>query len=162
MKGFVKEHNLEMDRDGDERVSAAEMAGQFRKFFEREDGNGDGKLTVEEYAVEGGCMAHLFEGKEGAVQRPREELVFHFPHYQGDSPHSAILLGDYKMMKFYESGETQLFELADDIGEGNDLAGKMPEKAKELEEKLIAYLEAVGAGLPVPNPEYVEGTTYEK
>ncbi len=53
LNGFVKEHNLEMDRDGDEVVSAQEMAGQFRKFFERHDGNGDGKLTKEEYAVEG-------------------------------------------------------------------------------------------------------------
>ncbi len=112
--------------------------------------------------VEGGNFAHLLTGDDQPVKRAREELVFHFPHYQGDSPHTALLLGDYKLMKFHETEETRLFELTDDIGEGNDLAVKMPEKAAELEKRLDAYLAAVGADLPVANPDHVPGTVYQK
>jgi arylsulfatase A len=112
--------------------------------------------------VEGGDFSNLLTGASDPVKRPREELVFHFPHYQGDSPHTALLLGDYKLMKFYETGETRLFKLTDDIGEGTDLSSKMPEKAAELEKRMDQYLAAVGALLPEENPDYVPGTVYEK
>ena len=63
--------------------------------------------------IEGGSIASLLatEGK-GAVKRPREEMVFHFPHYQSeDGPHSAIMLGDMKLLKFYETGRLALFDV---------------------------------------------------
>lgn len=50
--------------------------------------------------IEGGSIAGLLtnDGQRG-VKRLREELVFHFPHYQsGDGPQSAILLGYLKLM----------------------------------------------------------------
>ncbi|MHC4925418.1 MAG: YHYH protein, partial [Planctomycetota bacterium] len=53
LNGFVKQHSLEMDRDGDGVVSADEMAAQFRGFLQRQDTNGDDKLTRDEYAVTG-------------------------------------------------------------------------------------------------------------
>jgi arylsulfatase A-like enzyme len=104
--------------------------------------------------VEGGNIAPLFARAAGTVKRPREELVFHFPHYQGDTPLSAILLGDFKLMKWYEDNSVKLFNLANDIGEQNDLSKKMPEKASELKIKLEKYLTDVDAQLPRPNPDY--------
>jgi len=106
--------------------------------------------------IEGGSIASFVsnEGK-GEVKRPREELVFHFPHYQSDDgPHSAILLGDYKLMKFYETGRIALFDLSKDIGEQNDLSRSMPDKARQLDERLKNYLSAVKAQMPRPNPNY--------
>ena len=68
--------------------------------------------------IEGGSIASLLSGGAGAVVRPREELVFHFPHYQsGDGPHSAIMLDDYKLIKFYETDDVRLYDLVNDIGE---------------------------------------------
>ncbi|MCP5116369.1 MAG: hypothetical protein GY953_36530, partial [bacterium] len=110
--------------------------------------------------IEGGDFSHLLTGSKDPVKRPREELVFHFPHYQGDTPHSAIFLGGHKAIKFYESGELKLFDIARDIGESNDLANKMPEKAAAMEKRLTAYLKDVGAGLPKPNSEAVKGKVY--
>ncbi|MEM7602936.1 MAG: sulfatase, partial [Verrucomicrobiota bacterium] len=84
-------------------------------------------------SIEGGSITHLFTGRDHPVSRSREELVFHFPHYQGDTPHSALLLGDLKIMHFYETAETLLFDLGQDISESNNLAGLRPEVADEME-----------------------------
>ncbi|MBX7104898.1 MAG: sulfatase [Gemmataceae bacterium] len=105
--------------------------------------------------IEGGSIAGLLshEGK-GKVSRPREELVFHFPHYQGDTPHSAIIVGDMKLIKFYEDNHVALYDLAKDLRERNDLSKKMPEDAARLENRLLEYLKAVDAQMPTPNSKY--------
>ncbi len=104
--------------------------------------------------TEGGSIVHLLQGDESPVKRPRKELVFHFPHYQRDTPHSAILLGDYKLIRFYETGESYLYNLANDLKESKDLSETLPEKADELNALLTAYLDAVDAKLPQLNPKY--------
>jgi len=90
------------------------------------------------------------------VKRPREEFVVHFPHYDGDSqgPASCLLLGNFKLKRVYETGECKLFDLSKDISERNDLAKTMPDKVKELDARLTAYLQTVNAQLPTPNPNY--------
>ncbi len=105
--------------------------------------------------LEGGSIIGLLADGKGSVTRRREEMMFHFPHYQsGDGPHSALLLGDHKLMKFYEDGRLALFDIKADISEQNDLAKQMPEKAAELDAKLVKYLKDVNAQMAVPNPNY--------
>ena len=113
-------------------------------------------------AIEGGDITHLLTGSSDPVKRPREPLVFHFPHYQGDSPHSAILSGHMKLIHFYETGENLLFDLEADIGERSNLLGgeetqarkPMLQLATSLAEQLADYLSEVGAEMPKPNPNY--------
>jgi arylsulfatase A-like enzyme len=105
-------------------------------------------------AVEGGSLAKVIAEGKGEVQRPREGLVFHFPHYQGDTPHSAIIVGDLKLMKFYEDDRIVLFDLAKDLREQTDLSKKMPDEAAKLHKQLTDYLKAVDAQMPTPNPQY--------
>lgn len=104
--------------------------------------------------LDGGDLSHLLTGSTAPVKRAREELVFHFPHYQGDTPHSAILVGNYKLLKFYETGERRLFDLSKDLAERNNLTAAQPELAKKLEQQLAAYLAEVNAAMPKPNPSY--------
>lgn len=107
--------------------------------------------------VEGGSLVPvLMNGGKGEVKRSREELVFHFPHYDMDpaGPASAIMLGDYKLIKFYETNKLHLFDLSKDIGEENDLAGRKPEVVAKLHGRLNAYLASVDAQMPQPNPNY--------
>jgi len=110
--------------------------------------------------VEGGSIASLLahnlaQGGRGEVKRPREELVFHFPHYQSeDGPHSAIRLGNLKLLRFYEDDRVALFDLSKDIGERDDLAQRMPAEANRLRQRLERYLAAVDAQVPRPNPEF--------
>ncbi|MEM7601278.1 MAG: sulfatase-like hydrolase/transferase [Verrucomicrobiota bacterium] len=104
--------------------------------------------------IEGGSITHLLRGDAYPVKRPFEELVFHFPHYQGDSPHTALFLEDYKLMRHYEDGTLQLFNIAEDIGETNDLASTYPAIVQNLEARMDNYLSIVNAQLPTPNPQY--------
>ena len=106
--------------------------------------------------MEGGSIASLLthDGK-GSVKRPREELVFHFPHYQSDDgPHSAIFIGDLKLIRFFEDDRVALFDISEDIREQNDLAKQMPRDAQRLNSRLTDYLKAVKAQYPTPNPNF--------
>lgn len=104
-------------------------------------------------SVEGGSFAPLLlNGGVGRVQRPREEFVVHVPHYDPQSPASAIFLGNYKLIRIYETGERRLYDLAKDISEQNDLSAQMPEKTAELDNRLTAYLTAVNAQMTTVNP----------
>ena len=107
--------------------------------------------------IEGGSIASLLANNgQGEVKRAREELVFHFPHYQSDDdgPHSAIRLGDLKLIHFYESDRDVLFDLSKDISEQNDLAAEQPRDAEMLKKRLMTYLDDVDAQFATPNPDY--------
>ena len=107
--------------------------------------------------IEGGSLVPLLSGRGAAtVKRPREELVFHYPHYDHDNegPASAIMLGDYKLIKVYETGGLHLYDLSKDALEQHDLALQMPEKAVELRRLLEADLRAMNVEMATPNPNY--------
>jgi arylsulfatase A-like enzyme len=105
--------------------------------------------------IEGGSIAPLLANGTGTVKRSRDEMVFHFPHYQsGDGPHSALFLGNLKLMKFYETNRLALFDINKDISEQNDLAQKMPQQVAKLDAKLVAYLKNVNAQMAQPNSQY--------
>ncbi len=106
--------------------------------------------------IEGGDITSLLHNSGGGVvKRQREELVFHFPHYQSDDgPHSSIRVGNLKLIHFYENDRVALFDLAKDIGERNDLAQQMPKDAQELKGCLDQYLTAINAQLPTTNPNF--------
>ena len=85
------------------------------------------------------------------IERSTDALVFHFPHYNSvglQEPHSAIRLGDYKLVKFYSSKRSLLFDLSKDINESKDLSESKEAKAKELEKRLSEYLKLVDAEIP--------------
>jgi arylsulfatase A len=107
--------------------------------------------------IEGGSLAPaLTNSRLGTVQRPREEFVVHFPHYDKDEvgPASAIYLGDFKLIRVYENGALKLFDITKDPGERRDLAAQMPHKVKELNQRLADYLLGVNAQMPKANPSY--------
>ena len=82
-------------------------------------------------------------------------------HHDKDTigPASAILLGDYKLIRVYATGARQLFNIAQDPAERRDLAAQMPDKVKELDARLTDYLQAVNAQMPMPRipPHRVDG-----
>ena len=96
-------------------------------------------------------------------------LYWHFPYYHPEGekftnapaaigindgftsktqPQSAIREGDWKLIRFHEDERDELYDLSADLTEQNDQSSANPEKAKELHERLLNYLEKVDARFP--------------
>jgi len=93
---------------------------------------------------------------KGARSLGRKAIFWHYPHYspQGGRPACAVRAGRYKLLEFFEDHHVELYDLAEDLGERNDLAAGMPAKAAELRGMLGQWLRSVGARMPTPNPQW--------
>ncbi len=107
--------------------------------------------------LDGGDLSPLLAGGIQPVVRRDSALLFHFPHYQGDSPVSSLRDGDLKFVFYYENGTRMLFDLAKDPSERNNLVDSRKEDAARLEAKLRARLQEAGAKLPVASTSYKPG-----
>jgi arylsulfatase A-like enzyme len=88
----------------------------------------------------------------------RDGLFWHFPHYRSYEdvrPFSIVQSGDWKLIRFWE-GSNELYNLADDPSETDDLSSVNVKKVLELESMLDSWLLETGALVPRVNPEYVE------
>ncbi len=88
-----------------------------------------------------------------AVSRA-EPIFFHYPHYHHDRPASTIIDGDWKLIEFLDGGNPELYDLANDPGEGMDLAAAQPARVTAFLEQLQGWRESVSAQLPVPNANH--------
>lgn len=93
--------------------------------------------------IDGGSIKKvLFNSGFGKVKRQDNGFYFHVPyqnHIAFGRPHSSIIVDVYKLIKFHDNGELNLFDLSNDIGEQNNLAEKFPLKAKKLDSKIENY-----------------------
>ena len=64
--------------------------------------------------------------------------------------------GDYidDTNRYREGHRLELFHLAADIGERNNLAAREPARAAALQKKLHAWIRSCGAEIPGPNPRF--------
>ncbi|MFM8584041.1 MAG: sulfatase [Planctomycetaceae bacterium] len=110
--------------------------------------------------LEGGSLAALIRSPTTEeVHRPRPELVFHFPHYQSsEGPQTAIRVGDWKLMHFYEDGHDELYHLGKDLAERRDLSKEQPAETQRLRRQLDDYLALVEAQKPTRNPDFDPST----
>jgi len=85
----------------------------------------------------------------------REALFWHYPHYHGSmwTPGGAIRFGEWKLIEFFEENKIELYNLNEDIGEINNLAEKMPEKALEIKSRLDEWRTRMNAKMPVVNTD---------
>ncbi|MFH1943500.1 MAG: sulfatase [bacterium] len=86
----------------------------------------------------------------------RQAIFWHYPHYHGSGhkPAGAIRAGDYKLIEWFEDNSVELYNLKENIGEKNNLAASVPEKADELRKMLHDWRKEVGAQMPLPNPDW--------
>jgi arylsulfatase A-like enzyme len=93
-------------------------------------------------------LSHLREPEK----RRDRTLYWHYPHYHGSgwSPGGAIRKGDWKLIEFWEHGDAQLFNLADDLGEQTDLSVQQPQIKAELGAALAEWRRRMGAVMPEP------------
>jgi len=114
------------------------------------------------YVLDGVSYARLLTSG-GRERLDREAIYWHFPGYLGAGPGqwrtlpvSVVRRGDWKLMEFLEDGRLELYNTREDIGEKNNLASKMPEKVRQMQEDLHRWRAAVGARMPGPNTNRVE------
>ena len=65
--------------------------------------------------------------------------------------------GRLKLVQFYEDDRVEMYDLAKDPGEQDDLAAQQPGEAARLKRLLERWRQVVGARMPTPNPEYRGG-----
>jgi len=109
-----------------------------------------------DYVLDGESLVPLLRDPTASLKR--EAIYQHFPGYLGigqgqwrTTPVGLIHAGDWKLMEFFEDGRLELYNLREDLGETNNLAAQMPDKAKELHAKLVAWRQAIKAPMPTPN-----------
>jgi arylsulfatase A-like enzyme len=110
--------------------------------------------------LDGRSFRSLLSDPKATITRPPEGLIFHFPHYNMvglNEPHSAIRVGDYKLLKFTSSGRSLLFNVADDPSESRDLANEKPQLATTLDSRLEQYLQNVDAERPEDSNSWKKG-----
>lgn len=67
------------------------------------------------------------------------------PYSTGDTDSSAVRIGDYKLLEWYNADHVELYDLSKDIGEQNDLSKKMPEKTAEMLAVLYDWRKEINA-----------------
>ncbi len=102
--------------------------------------------------VDGRSLVPVFKGGD----LPERPLFWHYPHYgnQGGAPAAAIRRGDWKLIEWQEDQRVELYNVAADIGETNELSAKEPARVSALREELHAWQGEVGAKFPIANSNY--------
>lgn len=121
----------------------------------------------ENKVLDGINLAGLLLEGEKPSERP---LYFHFPVYLQaydknsgvnrdplfrTRPGTAMRLGDWKLIYYYEDEKAELFNLKDDLSETTNLVNQYPEKYKELKAMMDDWLKRTNAPIPTePNPGF--------
>ncbi len=87
----------------------------------------------------------------------RDTVYWHYPHYgnQGGRPGGVIRHGDWKLIQWYGESEVELYNLAEDIGEQQNLSEHESELRDSLLAKLSAWRDSMGALMPEPNTKHI-------
>ena len=115
--------------------------------------------------VDGESFVPLLQGKDVDDDKV---LVWNFPNkWDAEGPGigatCTIRQGDWKLIYFYKDGHKELYDIASDIGEHNDLSSQQPVRVEKLSRLLGKRLREMGAqrptfkatGLPCPWPDEI-------
>jgi arylsulfatase A len=122
----------------------------------------------QEIALDGKSLLPCLQGNADASWHERP-LLWHFPYYQPETrfeqakadigiedfsiarshPHAALRIGHHKLIHFFETERPELYDLANDPSERNDLSSSDPQRAAAMQQHLLESLRSVDARLPV-------------
>jgi CubicO group peptidase (beta-lactamase class C family) len=123
-------------------------------------------------ALDGRNVLPLWRGEAQSAAARERPLIWHFPYYHPETgfakarpaigvddfavsqtrPQSAIRVGEWKLVHFYEENRDELYHLTSDVSEQHDLARREPARARDLRRQLEDYLREAGARLPTSAP----------
>jgi arylsulfatase A-like enzyme len=103
--------------------------------------------------IDGVSFKRLLFGGAPTEQDLNRPLYFHYPHYRIAPPASALIVGETKLMHWYEWPDVRfVYDLRRDPGEKNNIAATNPTRTAQLQQQLIDGLKSAGAYFPKPNP----------
>jgi arylsulfatase A-like enzyme len=115
-----------------------------------------GATAPENQPLDGESLVALLKDPSASLQRTA--IFQHFPGYLGQgknlwrtTPVGVIQSGDWKLMEYFEDRHLELYDLKADLSERRNLAEEMPEKARELHARMVAWREQIRAPMPGPN-----------
>ncbi|QDU36137.1 Arylsulfatase [Maioricimonas rarisocia] len=92
--------------------------------------------------------------RNGSPPSGGRTLYWHYPldrpHFLGGRSAGAIRDNDWKLIEFFDTGEAELYALADDVAEQNNLAAARPDVTKRLQTQLAEWRAEVEARTPSP------------
>ena len=111
--------------------------------------------------LDGGSFKGIIHDKNNSIKRKTKGLIFHVPYENRialERAHSAIIVDNCKLIKFYDNNEINLYDIKNDVSESFDLSKiHVNEKlTKKLEKLLDKYLEKVKA------PKWQPGITWKE
>ena len=120
-----------------------------------------GNKILKRKDLDGGSFKKLLFNKSDKVFRKTKGLIFHVPYENKialERAHSAIIVDNFKLIKFYDNNEINLYDVVNDISESTDLSKiHINEKLSNRLEKLLdKYLEKVEA------PKWQPGITWKE
>ena len=104
--------------------------------------------------VDGVDLSSVLKGRS-RIDRP--SLFWHYPHYNQhpeNFPATVIRKGHWKLIEILDTGELELYNLALDVGEQNNLADAHSGLTQSLLAEMRAWREEVNADPMRPNPLY--------
>ncbi|NVK26094.1 MAG: sulfatase [Gammaproteobacteria bacterium] len=89
----------------------------------------------------------------GSLQR--DAIFFHYPNYAWHAKNrlgGAVISNQFKLIQWYDDDSVELYNLADDPYESNDLANAKPKLTKQLKKKFNQWLTDSKAKMPIKSP----------
>jgi arylsulfatase A-like enzyme len=102
--------------------------------------------------LDGASLSSLLRGQSDSLARG--PIFWYYPllqgHFLGGRSGDAIRKGDYKLIEHFDYPADELYNLASDLGETQNLADEMPELVAQLKSELAQWRTSVN--VPVPSP----------
>jgi arylsulfatase A len=103
--------------------------------------------------IDGLSFKRILLGGAPTKEDLNRPLYFHYPHYRVSPPASALIVGETKLMYWYEWPDQRfVYDLGRDLGEKQNIAAANPDRTALMQRQLMDGLKAAGAYFPKPNP----------
>jgi len=102
-----------------------------------------GNKKLKNNELDGGSIKGLINDKNNSVTRKTKGLIFHVPYENKialERAHSAIIIDSFKLIKYHDNGEVNLYDIKNDLSESLDLS-KISIKGKLINTKITRRLE---------------------
>ena len=120
---------------------------------------GQGIALPENHPVDGIDIRPALQGQK----LKRDGIFTYFPCIvpvpEWLPPSISVHAGKWKLVRVFHGGENgqhdyKLFDLSKDMREANNLAARMPDRVRTLDQMIEEYLIETGAVIPAPNPDF--------